>query len=386
MEKLFLIVAFLIPGISLSAETFSQSFDGVTGPDSDNARNASITKGSQNAEFNKVYNAATIMSAIDSIAREHGIPSVAFAVVNRDSIIVADAVGFANVEKAYTCNSLKRVYRIGSVTKTFIALGIMHLVYEEKLDLDDRLSDIVPEVPVKNRWEGSHPVLLRHLLEHTSGFRDLFLADFAVPEGTPLPDLKDAVMREPRYWVTRWQPGTRNAYSNPGYTLLGYIIEKYSGKRYNEYLEDILLEPVGMVNSDFLGRDHSRLALSYDRSNNPQAPMPILDHPAGYLHSTPGDMAKFIHFMLLPGQAGSFLFMPEELFDIMERPSSIIGAENRMAGYGSGIFTTVAKGHAGIGHDGGIDEYLSSFAVYRDQGSCLLFYHNDGWTVSHHRR
>ncbi len=363
--------------------------------------------------------AGAISSAIDSIAREHGIPSVAFAVVNRDSIIVADAIGLAagyeDPERGVPATS-RSVYRVGSVTKTFIALGIMHLVYEGKLDLEDRLSDIVPEVPVKNRWEESHTVRLRHLLEHTTGFRDLFLADFAVPEGTPLPDLKDAVMREPDYWVSRWQPGTRCAYSNPGYSLLGYIIEKFSGKPYNEYLEDILLRPLGMRDSDFLGRNSERLAMSYDRQGNLQTPLPIMDHPAGYLHSTSEDMARFIRFMLVRGATdqvsngpgvtdqlvdrpggtghergtggterevdpfiqsgsdhGNSWFMPERLFRKMERPSSIIGAGNDMLGYGMGLYSTVSRGNIGSGHDGGIDEYLSSFACYHDAGVAYYF-------------
>ncbi|MFO7924149.1 MAG: serine hydrolase [Bacteroidales bacterium] len=316
--------------------------------------------------------AVNIRSAIDSIAREHDIPSVAFAVVNNDSVIIAGAVGYADKENNIPAISTT-TYRIGSATKTFISLGIMHLVSEGKLDLDDTLSKLVPEVPVDNKWEDSHPVLLKHLLEHTAGFRDLQLKDFVIAEGTPLPGMKETVMREPDYWVSRWKPGTRNAYSNPGYSLLGYIIEKCSGKPYNEYLEDILLHPLEMDDSDFLGRDHSRLAISYDINNMPQTPLPILDHPAGYMHSTPQDMARFIRFMLLSGQVESFSFMSEERFRLMDDPSSIIGAGNNMIGYGKGLFATVAQGHVGYGHDGGIDEYLTSFVFFRDQGVAYYF-------------
>ncbi len=327
--------------------------------------------------------AESIISSIDSIAREHEIPSVAFAVVNNDSVIVAGAVGYANLEAGIPATS-QTVYRIGSVTKTFISLGILRLVYEGKLDPDDPLAEVVPKVPVVNPWEDSHPVLLRHLLEHTSGFRDLYLRDFMIPEGTPLPALEDAVMRQPRYWMSRWQPGTRSAYANPGYTLLGYIIEKYSGMPYNEYLEQMLLYPLGMENSDFLGRNSDRLALSYDSSGNPQTPLPLMDHPAGYLHTTPEDMARFIRFMLLRGAAGrvgdgsgseygSPWFMPEDLFRLMERPSSIAGAGNDMLGYGMGLHSMVVNGNVGAGHDGGIDEYLSSFACFHDAGAAYYF-------------
>ncbi len=366
---------------------------------------ASVNYDAGTGRADSVHDAGEIRAAIDSIALEHGIPSVAFAVVYRDSIIVSDAVGFADVENEIPATP-GTVYRIGSATKTFIALGILSLVHDGRLDLDGRLSDIVPEVPVSNRWEESHPVLLRHLLEHTAGFRDLYLRDFVIPDGTPLPEVEEAVIREPAYWESRWQPGTRSAYANPGYTLLGYIIEKYSGMPYHEYLEQILLRPLGMENSDFLGRNSDRLALSYNRAGDPQTPLPIMDHPAGYLHTTPEDMARFIRFMLLRGASGhagadhvspmqegatgntlmveysgrqpgsgrgDIKYLPEDLFWLMERPSSITGAGNDMLGYGLGLYSMVARGNVGAGHDGGIDEYLSSFVCFHDAGAAYYF-------------
>ena len=316
-----------------------------------------------------------IRATVDSIAREYDVPSVAFAVATSDGHCIAGATGYADKEKGIAATP-GTVYRAGSVSKTFIALGIMQLVHEGKLDLDDRLTDIAPEIPVDNRWEGSHPVLLRHLLEHTAGFRNLYLNDFVIPEDTPLPDLHDAVMREPAYLVSRWQPGTRHVYSNPGYTLLGYIMEKYSGMPYHEYIEEVIFRPLDMENSDFLGRNRERLAVSYDRNGNRQPPLPILDHPAGYLHTTPEDMARFLSFMLHRGQVdfpGNGEFMPGELFRLMERPSSIAGAGNDMLGYGLGLYTMVAMGNAGAGHDGMIEEYFSSFACFHHAGAAYYF-------------
>jgi CubicO group peptidase (beta-lactamase class C family) len=316
-----------------------------------------------------------IRAAIDSIALAYNLPSVAFAVATSDGHCIAGATGYADKEKGIAATP-GTVYRVGSVSKTFIALGIMHLVHEGKLDLDDRLADIVPEIPVDNRWEESHPVLLRHLLEHTAGFRNLYLKDFIIPVDTPLPDLHDAVMREPAYRVSRWQPGTRHVYSNPGYTLLGYIIEKYSGMPYHEYIAEIIFRPLGMENSDFLGRDRDRLALSYDRKGKPVTLRPILDHPAGYLHTTPEDMARFIRFMLHRGGIGfpgNGEIMSEELFRIKERPSSITGAGNDKLGYGKGLYSTVARGNLGAGHDGMIEEYFSSFICFHDAGVAYYF-------------
>jgi CubicO group peptidase (beta-lactamase class C family) len=313
-----------------------------------------------------------ISAAVDSIALEYNLPSVAFAIVTADGLSIAGAMGYADKEKGIPATG-GTVYRVGSISKTFIALGIMNLVHEGELSLDDRLANIVPEVAVNNRWEESHPVLLRHLLEHTAGFRNLYLKDFVIAEDTPLPDLHDAVMRQPAYHVSLWPPGTRSVYSNPGYTLLGYIIEKYSGMPYHEYIEEMIFRPLGMENSDFLGRNKDRLAISYDRKGNPQIPRPILDHPSGFLHTSHVDMARFIRFMLERGDAGYGEFMPGELFRIMERPSSITGAGNDKLGYGMGLYSTVAKGNLGAGHDGMIEEYFSSFICFHDAGAAYFF-------------
>ncbi|REL37751.1 hypothetical protein DYD21_08190 [Rhodohalobacter sp. SW132] len=308
-----------------------------------------------------------IEAKLDSISTAYNIPSIGYSVVTSDGILKSGAVGFANVEMELPAGP-QTVYRVGSVTKSFIALGILSLVEEALLSLDDPLSELVPELDIKNRWESQSPVLLKHLLEHTAGFRDIYLKEYAVDVDTYIPPLDEIVQRHPEYWISRWEPGTRHAYSNCGYTLLGLIIEKTTGMPYEDYLNQIILDPVGMVNSDFRGRDHAHLAYSYDGNGNLQTPFPLMEHPAGYLHTTPEDMGKFVQWMLNKTVINGEPLISEELFRKMERPLSIIGADERMVGYGLGKITIFANGNRGLGHTGGLDHYFSNYNYFEEAG------------------
>lgn len=317
--------------------------------------------------------ATGLKAQLDSVAHKYGVSSIGYALVQGDSFTIADAVGVKSYEKNEPADR-HSVYRIGSVTKSFVALGVMKLFEEGKIDLNAPLKQVFPDLPIQNPWEATHPVLVKHLLEHTAGFSDLRLADFNHDAATALPPLEEVVQATPAYWICRWPPGTRHAYSNPGYTLLGLLIEKSTGMSYVTYLEEVLLKPLGMYESDLLGRDLSNLVYSYTPDSLPDFPGIIFDHPAGYMHTTPADMALYARFLMMGTRFpdGSYFLKPES-FASMHKPESITGANGKMLGYGKGLYSLLSGSHLGFGHDGGIDSYISSLAVYPSQELAYYF-------------
>ncbi len=106
---------------------------------------------------------------------------------------------------------------------------------EEKISMDDRLRDYAPEVPFDNPWEETHPVLIKHLLQHSPGFDDMhFKAMYN--EGEAEPTAYELVEAHQKSLHARWKPGTRMAYSNPGYVVITYLIEKTSGLPEGSYI------------------------------------------------------------------------------------------------------------------------------------------------------
>ena len=107
------------------------------------------------------------------MAREH-IPGLMLTLVSHDSVLFEGGLGLADVAAQRPVTAHTR-FRIGSVTKTFVAAGLMQLIEQGKLHLNDEVRKIAPEVPIDNPWEATDPVRVVHLLEHTAGFDDMAL-------------------------------------------------------------------------------------------------------------------------------------------------------------------------------------------------------------------
>jgi CubicO group peptidase (beta-lactamase class C family) len=121
------------------------------------------------------------------------------------------------------------LFRIGSVSKSFAALAALRLQEEGKLKLADTVRQWVPEVAFTNPWEATDPVRLVHLMEHTTGFDDIHLREYAHNEPTPIA-LKDALAFGAPSRVCRWRPGSRMAYCNSGPAVFAAVVERVSGQ------------------------------------------------------------------------------------------------------------------------------------------------------------
>ncbi|WP_162550047.1 serine hydrolase domain-containing protein [Hymenobacter nivis] len=177
------------------------------------------------------------------MTREH-IPGLMLTLVSHDSVLFEGGLGLAGVtaKRPVTAHTL---FRIGSVTKTFITAGLMQLIEQGKLHLNDEVHKIAPEIPIDNPWEATDPVRMVHLLEHTAGFDDVDLNHMYNNTATdPRGPAVLAIFRNELH--CRWRPGERMSYSNPGYQVAGYLLEKFSGQPYEQYLTAHFLRPLAM--------------------------------------------------------------------------------------------------------------------------------------------
>jgi CubicO group peptidase (beta-lactamase class C family) len=167
--------------------------------------------------------------------KKQRIPGLSLAVIKEGNIIKAKGYGLANVELNLPA-SPESVYKIGSISKQFIATGIMLLVQEGKLGLDDKVSRHLEETP--ETWR---EITLRHLLTHTSGLvRE-------APGFNPLKIQADADVIKTAYSAPlRFAPGEKWEYCNLGYFMLAEIIRKASGTGWSEYLNQRVFQPLGM--------------------------------------------------------------------------------------------------------------------------------------------
>jgi D-alanyl-D-alanine carboxypeptidase len=165
---------------------------------------------------------------------EH-IPGLSLAVVKDGKIVLAKGYGLANVETK-TPATPETVYKIGSVSKQFLASGIMLLVQDGKISLDDKASKYLEGTP--DSWKD---ITIRHLLSHTSGIvRES-------PGFEPYKTQTDAEVIKAAYALPlRFSPGKKWAYSNVNYYALAEIIHKVSGKAWSDFIAERIFAPAGM--------------------------------------------------------------------------------------------------------------------------------------------
>jgi CubicO group peptidase (beta-lactamase class C family) len=317
-----------------------------------------------------------LKSAVHRVLAEHHIPGVGIALVAKDKVIWTGGVGKADLanDRDVTADTM---FRIGSITKGFVALSILKLQEEGKISLDAKVSDLAPEVPIVNPWNDTEPVRVANLLEHTAGFDDFSLAELYDLDGSPQKPLLWTLQHFPGPQHVRWRPGTRWSYSNPGYGAAGYILEKTGGKPSEEYIAENILRPLKMEHSDLRLTPEVKVALAQGYEKNPPEPVPYLPIPlrtAGEMKSSPNEMARFVRMMLNRGQLDGARIVSEESIKRMETPVTSTAAKAGLTtGYGLGSYYDPSHRFATHGHDGGLDGFLSSYAYIPEQGVGYFF-------------
>ena len=188
--------------------------------------------------FAVTANADTVDDIVRSRMKERNIPGAAIAIVKNGKVIKQKGYGLASIEFNAPVTA-DTVFEIGSVSKQMTAAGIMLLVQDGKVYLDERISKYLPGTP--DAWKD---VTVRHLLTHTSGIKSYTsLTGFELSRRVKI----DGFIKQLSSYPLEFTPGEKNIYSNSGYNLLAYIIETQSGKPYMEFMRERVFLPLGMT-------------------------------------------------------------------------------------------------------------------------------------------
>jgi CubicO group peptidase (beta-lactamase class C family) len=311
------------------------------------------------------------------ILEETGVPGAGIALVRSDGVEWTGGIGLADRDRK-TPVTEDTHFRVGSISKTFVAMALVQLYEDGMIDFNAPLREVAPEVGVENPWEDTHPIRILNVLQHTAGFDDMHFNERYNLTDPPLMPLADELKINPHSRRARWPPGTRMSYSNPGYGVIGYLVEKIAGEPYEEYIDREIFAPLKMYTSSFrlTHGDEQLLAQGYDGRTGPPVGFPqIYLRPSGNLHSSPKEMARFIQMLLNWGELGEAAVVDPEYLGQMESPRTTLAAVRGLKnGYGNAIFSTLTLPYRVIGHNGGIDGFLSDFAYSpsRDVGYVIL--------------
>lgn len=273
----------------------------------------------------------------------------------------AAAYGYANLE-AKTPLTTDLLFQIGSITKSFVALVLMQLHDEGKLDLHKPVLEYLPWLPLREEYG---PVTTHHLLTHTSG----------------LPDNLSFLSSSPgERLVQSSKPGEHFHYCNAGFGILGELVVKLAGKPWRLAVQERILTPLEMtatsptINTSI--RAHSATGYqpfyadqTYPRQGRlvPSANL-VMDDTAGCISSTPADMAKYARMLANRGQGPKGRIVSEEGFKLMSTPYIKAEEFSPTASYGYGIAVDALDGHTILRHTGGMVAFASSIHVDLDSG------------------
>lgn len=308
-----------------------------------------------------------VKDSIASIMKQEHIVGLMLGIANKDSVLFTGGFGYADLEAQQRVDK-NTLFRMGSVTKMFVSLGILKLIEDGKLHLNDNLKDIAPDVPFENAWEATHPVKIVHLLEHTTGFDDIKLNKMYSLVGKENQG-KEMMLVHQKSYICRWKPGERMAYSNPNYAILGYVIQKLTGKSYEQYLTETIMKPLGMNNSNFnLSSKKPQFDVKeYVFRHNQIVRVPavtLLSGPQGALWSSADEMNKFLQLFLRNGDS----LIKKSTLDEMETPHSSLAAIHGLkTGYALANRTNYLKMAFSMhGHDGLTGTCYSTFNYNRE--------------------
>ncbi len=277
-------------------------------------------------------------------------------------VLYSRVIGYSRINDSQKKPSTAATrYRIGSVTKTFTAVMIFQLVEKGKLKLSDTLDKFFPQIPNASK------ITIAQMLAHRSGIHDLV----RVPEfrsWKTKPKTKDEVVAFIAKGAPDFEPDAKFSYSNSGYVLLGYIVEKSTGKPYQQTLKERITSKIGLKDT-YLGTGSTDTgkneSFSYkyvgDWKHEPET-HPSIPGGAGAIISTPTDLTKFI----------------QALFDLkLISQQSLASMKTIKDGYGLGMETFPLDSKTGYGHTGVIDGF-HSILVYLPEERLAIAYNANG--------
>lgn len=295
------------------------------------------------------------------------IPGGVVTVVKDGQILTTRGYGYADVAAKRKVDPRRTLFAFGSISKVFTATAVMQLVEQGRIDLD---ADVNRYLDFRLPPRDGRPITMRRLLTHTAGFEE---------------KLKDIVTDHPMMpldrYIKQWVPerifpaGEVPAYSNYGSALVGYIVQRVSGERYDDYMDRHVLGPLGM--------DHSTL-----RRPVPARLLPLLSKgyvlgsgkvgyleyfgpaPAGSLLSTGEDASRFMIAHLQRGRIGDRWIMSMRTAERMHAIQPKIYPALR--GMALGFYEHSRNGHRVLAHNGGTQFFLSDMHLFLDDGVGLF--------------
>jgi len=309
-----------------------------------------IITGCSSAQTENSVDAAELDAMLSKIYKENE-PGASVVIIKNNQTIFQNSYGMADVELSVPIND-NMVYRIGSLTKQFTAASIMKLIEQGKLKLSDQIDNYLPDFPTRGQT-----ITIENLLTHTSGIGNFENLEKSMMESTGKSLTVEQIIDFFKNQPSEFDPSSAYSYSNPGYILLGAIIEKISNVTFQEFVKTEIFEPLEMNNSYY---GDATLIIpgrvkGYHRTEdgfvNAEHFNSAIPYAAGGLASSMDDLIKWNN-ALRSGEVVSL-----KSYQDMITPYTLLSGNDTEYGYGLEVLST--NNGKLIAHQGGIFGFQS---------------------------
>ena len=298
---------------------------------------------------------------VEQYMRNMNAPGMTLVLADRDGVQRITTYGFSDVEHKIPVQP-DQLFHIGSISKSFVAISLLQLHEEGKLDLNKPITDYLPWFRIDSAFA---PITTHHLLTHTSGLP-------SIPQVFP----SDPTQRH----RAAYAPGEIFHYCNMGYSTLGHLLWTLDDRPLPEILRKRMFEPLGMDQSEPVItldiRDKTAKNYYVYQNDRPyprygkicEAPSIVTSDGAGCIASTPRDMGRYLQMMVSRGKTPKGQLISQESFEMFSKPYVKAPEFGPTASYGYGMGIDTLDGHKILRHTGGMVSFASALQVDADEG------------------
>ena len=311
--------------------------------------------------------AADVEAFLDGLVplqiKQSDIAGATISVVKDGKVLFAKGYGYSDVKNNKPVSPQDTLFRPGSISKLFTWTAIMQLYEQGKLDLD---RDINEYLDYKIPEAFGKPITLKNVMTHTPGFEEQ-IKDL-ITQNSGSPNLGQYLKTHIPARI--YPPGTVPAYSNYATSVAGYIVERVSGRPFDEYVAENIFKPLNMTHSSFAQPLPENLkpfmSNGYRLGSGDAQEFEIVNpFPAGSLSSSATDIAQFMIAHLQDGQLGNARILKPETARLMH--SRLFGLDDNMNAMCYGFYEESRNGHRIIGHGGDTVFFHSDLHLVLDQ-------------------
>ena len=319
------------------------------------------------------------------ILKEWNAPGVTIAVVEKNKVIYTGGFGYRDHEKKLPVTE-NTLFAIGSCTKAFTSSILGMLEKEGKVNIDKPVRDYLPELVFKNEYTNKHATL-RDMMCHRTGLPRHDYSWYGSMAS------RNELLERVRYQEPTFELREKYQYNNFMFLAQGVVIEKITGKSWEENIRERIFKPLGMNNTNLSVIDMEKSAdrsLAYSSADNKIKAIPYRNidaiGPAGSINSCAKDMANWLITWINDGKFNGKEIIPssyrsQAITSQISPGGGLPGAENpdlHMSGYGLGWGLSSYRGHYRVEHSGGIDGFITSTSFFPSDSLGVFVVSNQG--------